>query len=468
MKHHLRAICERSVGKPGEPIRFVASTENLGRDGMVIEQRGWKLDNYRANPVVLWAHDYRGEHLPIGRTVDLVTPGRTLVSDVVFDQDDEFAVAIERKYRAGFLNTVSVGWDILDFAPGRGSEPPRVTGADLLDISAVPVPGDPHALMERQRRALAELGMDLVARSADDDTRKRFIAAGFEIPDLSKPADVDLDLADGKRHAAGLTYDEVRNALRAALELRHPVGAGVGWLWVRDFADTWCVYEYERVGTATRAFRSTYDLADDGTVTLGEAVEVKEVVTWEPRSGDPERTRVVAPHAPAARAAVDAEWAPPAALERHHVALDNPEGEQFPHHNEAGEVVWRGVATAMVELYVAAAQIPDEERRGVHKHLARHYRQFGMEPPEFRTAADLAALDDAEIAGLFLEGEDELMASTRITRAADLLEQAARLLRESDDAPDDTTQDPTPTEAALRSIAETLASIPLVKETADA
>lgn len=57
---------------------------------------------------------------------------------MTFDPDDEFARAIERKCRNGFLNTVSVGWD------SRGDT------NELLDISAVPVPGDPDALMERQ------------------------------------------------------------------------------------------------------------------------------------------------------------------------------------------------------------------------------------------------------------------------------------------------------------------------------
>jgi len=40
---------------------------------------------------------------------------------------------------------------------GEGRRANKVTEAELLDISAVPVPGDPDALMEREYRALKEV-----------------------------------------------------------------------------------------------------------------------------------------------------------------------------------------------------------------------------------------------------------------------------------------------------------------------
>lgn len=55
---------------------------------------------------------------------------------------------------------------------------------------------------------------------------------------------------------------------------------------------------------------------------------------------------------------------------------------KFPHHRPSdGKVVWRAVANAMARLNQAG--IPDADRRDVYEHLARHYRQFGKEPPEF-------------------------------------------------------------------------------------
>lgn len=160
MTQYIRAIQERgaSSAEPGTPIRFVASTEGIGRDGLVIDQNGWDLDNFRANPAFLWSHDYTGNRPPIGRVSEIDIKDGKMIADVVFDQGDEFARQIERKYRDGFLNAVSVGWETKQIEPPRGVEgAARVTKAELLDISAVNIPGDPGALIERQLRAMQEL-----------------------------------------------------------------------------------------------------------------------------------------------------------------------------------------------------------------------------------------------------------------------------------------------------------------------
>lgn len=59
---------------------------------------------------------------------------------------------------------------------------------------------------------------------------------------------------------------------------------------------------------------------------------------------------------------------------------------KLPHHRPSdGAVVWRGVAAAMAALLGArgGVDIPGADRRRVYEHLARHYRQFDREPPEF-------------------------------------------------------------------------------------
>lgn len=157
MTTYIRGFCERSEAAAGSPITFVASTSALARDGMVIKQDGWRLDNYRASPVVLWSHDYAGARPPIGRADNLRIDDGNLRADIVFDQGDPFAREVERKYRDGFLNAVSVGWDTLEFEPDTERGGGNVLSAELLDISAVNVPGDPGALIQRQIRALQEI-----------------------------------------------------------------------------------------------------------------------------------------------------------------------------------------------------------------------------------------------------------------------------------------------------------------------
>jgi HK97 family phage prohead protease len=201
---YVRAYFERAEDPQAEveggPMRFTASTEGVARDGLVIQAEGWKLENYRKNPVVLWAHDYLGRNLPIGRAVNVEVDGKRLVADVMFDPADEFARAVERKYRTGYLSAVSVGWETRQLEPGKGNGANKVTEAELLDISAVPVPGDPDALMEREYRALQEIRElgDVTPEGEDAEGGWRECAA--EMVDVFALAPDDSDEARLRRY----------------------------------------------------------------------------------------------------------------------------------------------------------------------------------------------------------------------------------------------------------------------------
>jgi HK97 family phage prohead protease len=61
---------------------------------------------------------------------------------------------------------------------------------------------------------------------------------------------------------------------------------------------------------------------------------------------------------------------------------------KLPHHvprrEGVGEAHWRGVVAAMAALLGArgGVDIPDADREGVYQHLARHYEEFDVQPPE--------------------------------------------------------------------------------------
>jgi hypothetical protein len=308
-----------AAAAPGTPIRFIASTEGVKRDGKELLAQDWRLDNFRRNPVVLWVHDYMGNKLPIGRA-DVAIESQQLISDVEFDQADEFARSIESKYRRGFLNAVSVGWS--DVAEGK-----RIMH-DLMDVSAVPVPADPDALKAEQARALRAMLRDL-------ETGHDRMA----IPPHSTEKAPEAMAWDGP--AAVAQCEETEQALRRM------------HAWVNEDADP----------ATKRAYK-------------------------------------------------------------------------LPHHLAAGQVVWRGVAAAMTRLLQAGTEIPDADREGVYRHLARHYQQFDKTPPEFRAIEELAAFGPEEWRGMFLEGEAENVpdpVSTRTgavlsKRNSDKLRQAGQLI----------------------------------------
>lgn len=212
----------------GAPIRFAASTTGLNRYGYSLRTEGWRLDNYRGNPVFLWMHD--SSSLPIGRVDAAVdVDGGQLLADVTFDQADAFAVQVEGKYRRGFLSAVSVGFDFVqeDGTPIEhwwelsAQEIRDEAFYDLAELSAVPVPADPGALRQEQQRALARLGRELAHLSTPTPDAQ---PSGLTAEDVR-----ELVAAELARHtrppepardpAAGLTTDAAQ-ALLAALTLK--------------------------------------------------------------------------------------------------------------------------------------------------------------------------------------------------------------------------------------------------------
>jgi HK97 family phage prohead protease len=149
----------KAVPENEGPIEFVCSEESDDRAGDLVHADGWDLAAFKRNPVLPWSHDYRVA--PIGRWQKVHVEGKQLLGLATFDRNDPFAAQIEAKYRAKFLNAVSVGFRPIEFAEReerkdanpfrRGYEFKR---QELLEISAVSVPMHPRAL--RKGLALAD------------------------------------------------------------------------------------------------------------------------------------------------------------------------------------------------------------------------------------------------------------------------------------------------------------------------
>lgn len=160
---------------PDGELVFTASAEGVNRYGFSLNKKRWKIDNFNANPVILWMHNDMMP--PIGRGRSSLD-GSGLRTSITFDRSDPFAVQIENKYRGGFLNAVSVGFDFVD-SDGRPIERwwsltleqiQNEAFYDLAEVSAVPVPADPNALI-RQRHALA-YDFGLFAPDTDEEARE--------------------------------------------------------------------------------------------------------------------------------------------------------------------------------------------------------------------------------------------------------------------------------------------------------
>ena len=211
------AAAVKSVG--ARQRRFVISTPDPDRDNDVVMITGWRLENYRRNPVVLWAHDYHA--LPIGRAIDVRIEGRALVATVEFAEHQQ-AVEVMRLVDGGFLRATSVGFRPLRFELNeRGGV--DYYEQELLEFSIVPVPANPEAL---------------IAAGIDRGPLKGWMArwpCDGAVLDIIDDSEVEVD-----RSVALAAFSElphlVREGLRAAIyeETGRAIARAKGRIWDGD------------------------------------------------------------------------------------------------------------------------------------------------------------------------------------------------------------------------------------------
>ena len=143
-KQYIKAYVEKVSD---DEINIVATDESIDREGEKIVVSGWKLDNFKKNPVLLWSHNAGlGEQRPaIGIADKLKEENKKITFIPIFDMADQFAANIARKVKEGFINAVSVG-----FLPLERDENNEaiIKSAELLEISFVNIPANPNALIQ--------------------------------------------------------------------------------------------------------------------------------------------------------------------------------------------------------------------------------------------------------------------------------------------------------------------------------
>ncbi|MFE8602553.1 hypothetical protein [Archangium violaceum] len=117
------ALTAVEAGSGQRVYTFKASDSDFDRYSDRLSVKGWRVDAYNANGVVLINHDdgtlaaRTGAEpaLPIGKG-RVYVEGDALMIDIVFDDEDDFARKVERKVSKGILNAVSVRYLML---PGQ-------------------------------------------------------------------------------------------------------------------------------------------------------------------------------------------------------------------------------------------------------------------------------------------------------------------------------------------------------------
>lgn len=143
----------KSVNEKERIVEHFITMEVVDRDNEIIRVDGIDLENYKKNPVVLWAHgyDFNRGMVPIGKNLKLSkvdTEDQKGIYALTQFYDDAFSENIFKMYKDGFLKTWSIGFiskqDRITDDDGHGIFPMT----ELLEYSSVPIPANPEAKMK--------------------------------------------------------------------------------------------------------------------------------------------------------------------------------------------------------------------------------------------------------------------------------------------------------------------------------
>lgn len=147
-----------------ELFDVVMSDETVDRVGDIVSADGWKLANFRKNPVALYGHD--SSHLPIGRWENVRVEGKKLIGKLRLAEPGTSGLvdAIRSLIKQKMLNAVSVGFRTQKAEPIDPNEPwggYRYLQQELVECSVCAVPANPNAMIQR---ALSNIPDDVLNR----------------------------------------------------------------------------------------------------------------------------------------------------------------------------------------------------------------------------------------------------------------------------------------------------------------
>jgi HK97 family phage prohead protease len=169
-----------------DPLRFVMSDATVDRYGDVVEPAGWKLGNFKKNPVALFGHD---SAFPIGNWKNVRVENSALVGDLEMLPEGKSARVDEIRafVEAGMLRAVSVGFRGIKAEPiANGGL--RYTESELVECSVVAIPANPNAIQLAKHLNLSRDAQQLIfGESANEIAlERRTFGEPALIPTLSR------------------------------------------------------------------------------------------------------------------------------------------------------------------------------------------------------------------------------------------------------------------------------------------
>ena len=206
-------ILRRTLPMTVEPVgdrqvRLRASTESLGRDGLIVVTSGIDLSAYRANPIMLFQHDPMH---PVASASEVAIDGTDLVVLADFPP-----AGISRKadetcglVKAGVLRGISTGFqptsEPVPLDPKRPNRGPQaIPTSELYEISFVSIPAVRDALVTERAAKAADWKVG-AAKDLPIEDSDAWDGAAAEASIFEWAGGDDFDSAKAKR--GFLAYD---------------------------------------------------------------------------------------------------------------------------------------------------------------------------------------------------------------------------------------------------------------------
>ena len=131
-------------------IEAIINSEIVALDGHIVRTAGIDTSDYEVNSQLLFAHDQ--ESLPVGRGTRVWKDATLLRGRFQFATADEypFADTVYKMIRGQYLQSVSMSWFPIEYRSLKDRKNPdglEFIRSKLLEVSVVPVPSNPQALI---------------------------------------------------------------------------------------------------------------------------------------------------------------------------------------------------------------------------------------------------------------------------------------------------------------------------------
>lgn len=163
-----------SIDEANFNITFKVSDSSVDRQGEIVSQKDWQMDNYMANPVLLFGHDPSKPSFVLGKCLQMEYNAAEDCHYGTYHLDADFntdARLVWNQLVAGTIRTVSLGF--ISHNLEYDDDIAVLSGVEPLETSIVPIPANAGALAKAYKAGkLNEKDARYLIKTMQDETAR--------------------------------------------------------------------------------------------------------------------------------------------------------------------------------------------------------------------------------------------------------------------------------------------------------